>query len=1003
MAPTPSAKRYKCQYCPRKLTSQDNVNRHIQNSAICRERWRAWILSRNWRPDGASDRPAPETGVPADPPGDLDEAIGHDDPDVVVPTSTVAGNGAPESTDEVEQATGHANVDSDPEDRDSAQFVFTEAYPRKAREVLGEGRTRFERWREELQGAGPEARYFPFDGEKEWELADWLHRSAGHNRIEEFLKLPIIKDCDLSVSSKYKFFQAVDELPVTNQWVCDQIDIEGNRIGEDDKPMRETVDLWRRDPVECVRELIGNPAYREAMAYTPERLYSDEHMGSRIFNEMHTSDWWWETQAALPEGATIAPIILASDKTKLSQFRGDQTAWPVYLSIGNIAKATRRKVSARATILLGYIPVSKLECFTKKARANANYRLFHHCMRKILEPLFKAGKQGVVMTCADGNARQMFPILAAYVADHPEQCLVVNTQENRCPKGKVAPKQRGELSPCLLRSTSETLKLLASHEKGNDDPDFKTLGLRPIYEPFWKDLPHCNIYQAITPDILHQLHKGVFKTHLVTWCSKIIGEEEMDRRFKAMPDLVGLRHFKKGISGVSQWTGAEHKEMQKVFVALLAGAVEQEVLVVAKALIDFIYYAQFQVHTSETLRGLESALHTFHAHKSVFIALGIRKHFNIPKLHSLLHYLESIRLFGPLDGFNTELSERLHIDFAKHAYLAGNHKDFIAQMTIWLRRHEAMDLRTAFLEWLAQQEEAERTGGGTSDGDESDSEHANKPSDNTEIMQDARPHSDPRTEHRCASELDKSSTTSPPAFRIAKRCPFRSRSHTELLTIHGASRFLPAFRAYVRAHFGHLPFVPTTLSRYRVYKQVKVLRPWNRFVKDEIIYDRIRATPSVAALGRKQAVPGKFDTVLAIEDHARYKAASGIGSRVTLDGLRAARVRVIFELPARYSGSSSPAVTMLAYVEWFTPFGRVEPVTGMHVVTRSTRAKQPNGCIIPLTNIVAPCHLVAKCGKQIDRTISSVNVLDRAPSFYVNPYISIHEFSMFRLHSSSVT
>lgn len=86
--------------------------------------------------------------------------------------------------------------------------------------------------------------------------------------------------------------------------------------------------------------------------------------------------------------------------------------------------------------------------------------------------------------------------------------------------------------------------------------------------------------------------------------------------------------------------GKEHKEMQKVFVALLAGTVSAEVLTVAKAVVDFIYYAQFQIHTTETLAGLHDALKTFHAHKSIFIELGVCEHFNIPKLHSMIHYLE---------------------------------------------------------------------------------------------------------------------------------------------------------------------------------------------------------------------------------------------------------------------------------------------------------------------------------------------------------------------------
>jgi hypothetical protein len=74
------------------------------------------------------------------------------------------------------------------------------------------------------------------------------------------------------------------------------VKVAGNRKFEDGTFMSEEVELWKRNPVECVRELLGNPAFRDIISYVPERAYADKAGTNRIYDEMWTGDWWWTTQ-----------------------------------------------------------------------------------------------------------------------------------------------------------------------------------------------------------------------------------------------------------------------------------------------------------------------------------------------------------------------------------------------------------------------------------------------------------------------------------------------------------------------------------------------------------------------------------------------------------------------------------------------------------------------------------------------------------------------------------
>ncbi|KAG6809061.1 hypothetical protein H0H92_001751 [Tricholoma furcatifolium] len=809
-------------------------------------------------------------------------------------------------------------IDNQPENSDDRWY---EAHPASAATVFGKGQTIFEQLREHHTWHG-DLEWAPFSNKRKWELAKWLNKNVGHNAIDEYLKLSVAQNSNqLSFHNTYSFLKKLDALPTGPEWICDIIEVSGNQMGNNREKMKESLELWRRNPVDCIRQLIGNPAFNGHIAYQPEKVYGDREGQERIFDEAWTADWWWQTQlqhkitylkiqGKLPHGATIAPIILASDKTLLTNFQGNKSAWPVYLTLGNISKEKRR------------------------------------------EPLVVAGTEGVEMVCADGFIRRIFPILAAYVADYPEQCLAACCKENRCPGCIVPPDKRGDLLDSGWRNPLKTLQLLEkenmNQQKGYPvDKTFDALGIRPIFKPFWISLPYANIFRGFTPDILHQLHKGVFKDHLVNWCTVIMGSEEMDKRFRAMNSYPALRHFRNGISTVSQWTGTELKQMEKVFVGILAGAVNDDVLRAACALIDSIYISQLNLHTSKTLAALQKTLEIFHKHKKIFLELEIREHFNFPKLHSLQHYVDGIMTFGSADGYNTELPERLHIDYAKSAYRASNRRDYTEQMTLWLQRQEAVALRTSYIEWL-------------------------------QLSRDASGHED----HTLEALLPRSTS-----YSIAKKAPFTDRSIEDLITHYGAVDFLSAFTTFIRKHIVRAPTL-SNYDRFNVYRQLTIRLPPNRHInsKDNLTH-HIRTTPARPAEDRSSAIPACFDTAFVIDDPITYRPSS------SLEGLRVAQIRVIFDLPPQFGRHQGP----LAYVEWFTPLGRPDQVTGMHSVKRSTRVHRRNAEIISADRIVHGCHLIAMSGREINNRWTKDNVLEEATAFWVNPYISVDTFVISKL------
>jgi hypothetical protein len=144
-------------------------------------------------------------------------------------------------------------------------------------------------------------------------------------------------------------------------------------------------------------------------------------------------------------GATVVPVIISSDKMQLTLFRG-KSAYPVYLTIGNVPKDIRRKPSRCAQILVGYIPTTKLEGITNKTGCrHAVANLYHTCMQLILAPITSHGETGIDMMGGDGTWHRCHPIFVLFIGDYPEQVLVTCTFGGRLVVGRFGPELRSGL------------------------------------------------------------------------------------------------------------------------------------------------------------------------------------------------------------------------------------------------------------------------------------------------------------------------------------------------------------------------------------------------------------------------------------------------------------------------------------------------------------------------------------------------------------------------------
>lgn len=537
------------------------------------------------------------------------------------------------------------------------------------------------------------------------------------------------------------------------------------------------------------------------------------------------------------------------------------------MSLGNIPKATRAKLGRRAFLLVAYIPSPKFEDAADEIAENKTQenglpgifrkRIYHRCLSILTEPLRNKIPRRVLD--ADGYWRLVLYILMVYIADMEEQWLIACVANFSCVHCLARSGDLGKTTPCAHRTGQSILDQIAEvHRRRGEDASVWSFvlgcrqeGLNGVAEPFWKHLPYIDICEVLSQDVLHSYHKFFFD-HPVPWNKFLMTPKEMDNRLQSQPQAVGMRSFPKGISHISQMSGKEHRALERTHLSIVAGApgITPDVVSATRALMDYIYLAQYPRHSERSLEDLEKSVKLFHEEKDVWLRKEARRskengnviaHLDIPKAHTPLHGPACIRLKGTTDNYTAETPEHLHIQDLKSAYPFTNHRDFETQMIRHLLRRESVynfDAFQAYIDrvWPEEVDPVELEHAAT--GDEVAVRRTKRKKtprmENNQIMLNIKP-------DRTAMEVNTIATR----FNL----PFLYR---DIL------RYINLVRSSNNPNLPPLTSLPSAFERLHVWFSIRVLAPRpNTYYSEE--WWRIRAQP---ALDEK---PARYDPVLLID------------------------------------------------------------------------------------------------------------------------------------------
>ncbi|KAF8490678.1 hypothetical protein F5888DRAFT_1807962 [Russula emetica] len=810
-----------------------------------------------------------------------------------------------------------------------------------------------------LNGDAPDS-WDPFNSRIEFDFAlyHFVEAQSSAGLIDKALDLwaATVGDSAPWKNSK-ELYATIDAIKLSESpWKTYTVRYQGPRpLGTAPKWMMQTYVLCARDSHQVLLHQLETAQYKDKINLSPYRQFDSNHQ--RTWSNLMSADWAW-TQAdeiakdEATHGAMFVPVVAGSDKTTVSVATGHQEYHPVYMSPGNLSNIARR-AHGNALLPVAFLPIPKT---TKKHRKSAKYQVFcrqmyHACLARVFQPLKVGMTTPEVVRCPDGHFRRAIYGLGPYIADYPEQVWLAAIVQGWCPKCDAKPDNL-DAGGARLRSQIKTELLINSWDPGILWTDF---GVRADIIPFTSSFPRADIYQLLSADLLHQIIKGTFKDHIVMWVNEYLlelhgearGQEivaDIDHRISAVPAFPKLRRFPDG-RDFSQWTGDDSKALMKVYLGAIAGHVPAAVVKCLSAFLDFCYIVRRNAITPTDLDKLKDSLARFHHYRTFFVGTaGVKGEFiSLPRQHSLLHYIRSIRLFGSPNGLCSSITESKHIKAVKEPWRRSSRYKALIQMLKTISRLEKLAAaRRAFTQL------------GMMDGTTA--------SYTAMVQEGGQPQPRPALEADDGDDGDDGGPVSGP----------KALSSVELACL--PARGYPTSAEAISADDVPLEHCPVFVGRVHVFHSAvaRFFAPSDLCGAGGMYQERIRCNPS----WRDEYA--RYDTVF-------VQTGPDVGG---MKGMVIGRVRLFFSFTS--GGSRYPC----ALVEWLTPKDNVDEDTRMWVVTpefeRGIRGRRTLA-IIHLDCIARAAHLIPVFGSSfIPEELHFSNSLDVYRSYFVNNNVDHH-------------